>query len=247
MRAMTAATTAMSCGMTEISRWFDPPARMSGLRCKPYGYGLHCKPVKPHVFEAPRMPTPKPTPKPTPAPTPIAEAAPLVDEARAATPRAPLNRDRVLQAALALADDGGVEALSMRRLGQALGVEAMSLYKHVEDKEAILDGIADLVTEEMEVPSPDLPWREAIRRSAISAHEALRRHPWAGSVLESRLNPGPARLRYLDAMVGTLLGAGFDMPVVARAFMAHRQPHLRLHAPGACPAVRCRVGPRRRG
>ena len=166
------------------------------------------------------MPTPKPTPKPTPASTPKSKPTPLVDEARAATPRAPLNRDRVLQAALALADDGGVEALSMRRLGQALGVEAMSLYKHVEDKEAILDGIADLVTEEMEVPSPDLPWREAIRRSAISAHEALRRHPWAGSVLESRLNPGPARLRYLDAFVGTLRGAGFDMPTVARAFMA---------------------------
>jgi AcrR family transcriptional regulator len=108
----------------------------------------------------------------------------------------------------------------MRKLGQALGVEAMSLYKHVADKEAILDGIADLVSEEMEVPSADLPWREAIRRSAISAHEALRRHPWAGTVLESRLNPGPARLRYLDAMVGTLHGAGFDMPTVARAFMA---------------------------
>ncbi len=136
------------------------------------------------------------------------------------TPRPPLTRERVLQAALAMADEGGVEAVSMRRVGQALGVEAMSLYKHVEDKEAILDGIADLVTEEMEVPSPDLPWRDAIRTSAISAHKALRRHPWAGSVLESRLNPGPARLRYLDAMVGTLLGAGFDTPTVARAFMA---------------------------
>jgi AcrR family transcriptional regulator len=134
--------------------------------------------------------------------------------------RLPLSRDRILQAALTLADRDGVEALSMRRLGQALGVEAMSLYKHVADKEAILDGIADLVSEEMEVPSPDLPWREAIRRSAVSAHEALRRHPWAGTVLESRLNPGPARLRYLDAFVGTLRGAGFELPVVARAFMA---------------------------
>jgi AcrR family transcriptional regulator len=137
-----------------------------------------------------------------------------------AATRLPLSRDRILQAALVLADQDGVEALSMRRLGQALGVEAMSLYKHVADKDAILDGIADLVSEEMEVPSPDLPWREAIRRSAISAHEALRRHPWAGTVLESRLNPGPARLRYLDAFVGTLRGAGFELPVVARAFMA---------------------------
>src|SRR5512135_2598140 len=125
--------------------------------------------------------------------------------AGATTPaRLPLSRERVLRAALALADEGGVEAVSMRRLGLALGVEAMSLYKHVADKEAILDGIADLVMDEVEVPSRDLHWRTSIRRSAISAHEALRRHPWAGVVLESRLNPGPARLRYLDAVVGVL-------------------------------------------
>jgi AcrR family transcriptional regulator len=138
----------------------------------------------------------------------------------AATPRIPLSRDRVLRAALLLADERGVEAVSMRKLGQVLGVEAMSLYKHVADKEAILDGIADLVMDEVEVPSPDLDWKTAIRRSAISAHEALRRHPWAGIVLESRLNPGPARLHYLDAVVGALRGAGFDTPTVARAFMA---------------------------
>jgi AcrR family transcriptional regulator len=134
--------------------------------------------------------------------------------------RVPLSRERVLRAALALADEGGAEAVSMRRLGQVLGVEAMSLYKHVADKEAILDGIADLVMDEVEVPSSDLDWRMSIRRSAISAHEALRRHPWAGVVLESRLNPGPARLRYLDAVVGTLRRAGFDIATVARAFMA---------------------------
>jgi AcrR family transcriptional regulator len=136
------------------------------------------------------------------------------------SPRIPLSRERVLHAALALADEGGVEGVSMRRLGQVLGVEAMSLYKHVTDKEAILDGIADLVMDEVEVPSPDLDWRTAVRRSAISAHEALRRHPWAGAVLESRLNPGPARLRYLDAVVGVLRNAGFDTPTVARALMA---------------------------
>ena len=135
-------------------------------------------------------------------------------------PRVPLSRERILNAALALADEGGAEAVSMRRVGQVLGVEAMSLYKHVADKEAILDGIADLVMDEVEVPSPDLAWRTSIRRSAISAHEALRRHPWAGPVIESRLNPGPARLRYLDAVVGVLRGAGFDTPTVARAFMA---------------------------
>jgi len=131
-----------------------------------------------------------------------------------------LSRERVLRAALALADQGGVEAVSMRRLGQVLGVEAMSLYKHVADKEAILDGIADLVMDEVKVPSPDDDWRTSVRRSAISAHEALRRHPWAGVVLESRLNPGPARLRYLDAVVGVLRSAGFDTATVARAFMA---------------------------
>ena len=136
------------------------------------------------------------------------------------SPRVPLSRERVLRAALALADEGGIEAVSMRRLGLALGVEAMSLYKHVADKEAILDGIADLVMDEVEVPSRELDWRTAVRRSAISAHEALGRHPWAGVVLESRLNPGPARLRYLDAVVGTLRGAGFDTATVARAFMA---------------------------
>lgn len=135
-------------------------------------------------------------------------------------PRVPLSRERILRAALALADEGGAEAVSMRRLGQALGVEAMSLYKHVADKEAILDGIADLVMDEVEVPSPDLDWRTSIRQSAISAHEALRRHPWAGVVLESRLNPGPARLRYLDAVVGVLRGAGFGTATVAHAFMA---------------------------
>ncbi len=134
--------------------------------------------------------------------------------------RIPLSRERVLLAALALADESGVEAVSMRKLGQILGVEAMSLYKHVADKEAILDGIADLVMDEVEVPSPDVDWRAAIRRSAVSTHEAMRRHPWAGPVLESRLDPGPARLRYLDAVVGVLRGAGFDTATVARAFMA---------------------------
>ncbi len=143
------------------------------------------------------------------------------DETRAPRPpRLPLSRDRVLRAALALADEQGLEAVSMRRLGQALGVEAMSLYKHVTDKEAILDGLVDLVMVEVEVPDPALPWREAIRRSAISFRLALRRHSWAGLVMESRLNPGPARLRYLDAMVGVLRGAGFETPIIARAFMA---------------------------
>jgi AcrR family transcriptional regulator len=134
--------------------------------------------------------------------------------------RTPLSRERVLRAAIALADEGGIEAISMRRLGRELRVEAMSLYRHVASKDDILDGIADLVTSEFEVPSGAADWKTAIRRSVVSAHEALLRHPWASSVIESRLNSGPARLRYLDAVIGVLSGAGFSMPDVARAFVA---------------------------
>ena len=97
----------------------------------------------------------------------------------------------MLRTALRLADEDGIEAVSMRRLGQALHVEAMSLYKHVPGKEEILDGIADLVMEEVEVPSRDLPWRAALRQSAISTYEALLRHPWADRSW-SHAEPGPA-------------------------------------------------------
>ncbi|MCU0505972.1 MAG: TetR/AcrR family transcriptional regulator C-terminal domain-containing protein [Chloroflexi bacterium] len=107
----------------------------------------------------------------------------------------------------------------MRRLGQALHVEAMSLYKHVTGKEDILDGMADLVTGEFAVPSYDVGWRESIRLSATSAHEVLLRHPWAGALIESRSGAGPARLRYLDAVIGVLATAGFPMPTVVRAIM----------------------------
>lgn len=135
-------------------------------------------------------------------------------------PRRKLSRDGILAAALTLADAEGIDALSMRRLGQALDVEAMSLYKHVSGKEDILDGIADLVMLEVDAPSLDVPWRTAVRGSAISAHQALLRHPWASAVLESRRNPGPARLGYLDAMITVLGSAGFSLPDVARAFGA---------------------------
>lgn len=144
----------------------------------------------------------------------------MKDTTSAKRPRQKLSRERVLAAALRLADEEGIDAVSMRRLGQALGVEAMSLYKHVSGKEDILDGISDLVMEEVEVPSRDLPWRAALRQSAISTHHALLRHPWASPVLESRRNPGPTRMRYLDTVVSILLDAGFTLPDVARAFMA---------------------------
>jgi AcrR family transcriptional regulator len=138
----------------------------------------------------------------------------------AASGRKPLSRDRVLRAAVALADEDGLEAVSMRKLGQVLRVEAMSLYKHVANKDDILDGIADLVVGDFEVPSRDVDWKTATRRSAISAHQTLLRHPWASSLIESRLGAGPARLRYLDAVIGVLAAAGFPMPIVIRAIMA---------------------------
>ncbi len=145
---------------------------------------------------------------------------PLTPPARGATRRRPLSRDRVLRAAIRLADDGGLESVSMRKLGQVLRVEAMSLYKHVANKDDILDGIADLVVGDFEVPSGDVDWKMAVRRSAISAHQTLLRHPWASSLIESRLSAGPARMRYLDAMIGVLSAAGFTMPLVIRAIMA---------------------------
>jgi AcrR family transcriptional regulator len=134
--------------------------------------------------------------------------------------RAPLSRERILQAAIELADEDGIEALTMRRLGRRLGVEAMSLYNHVADKEDILDGMVELVTTEFEVPTGTPDWRTSIRSCTVSAHGVLRRHPWASSVIESRARSGPARLRLLDATIGVLAGAGFPMPVVIRTLMA---------------------------
>ncbi len=145
---------------------------------------------------------------------------PLTPPARTAARRRPLSRDRVLRAAIRLADEGGLESVSMRRLGQVLRVEAMSLYKHVANKDDILDGIADLIVGDFEVPSGDIDWKMAVRRTAISAHQTLLGHPWASGLIESRLNAGPARLRYLDAMIGVLSAEGFALPLVVRAIMA---------------------------
>lgn len=124
-------------------------------------------------------------------------------EARA-EPRARLTRDRVLSAAMVLADEGGIEAVTMRRLARALGVEAMSLYYHAADKDDILAGIVDLVVREIELPAPEGDWRAAIRASAISAHQVLRRHPWACNLLMSAPRVLPGRLQYIDALLGRL-------------------------------------------
>src|ERR1700757_3332366 len=137
---------------------------------------------------------------------------------RRAAPRTPLNRDRVLLAALALADAGGIEALSMRKLGEAVGVEAMSLYNHVPSKADLLDGLVDLVFSEIELPSDAVGWRTAMRERAIAIRAALSRHRWAIGLMESRTSPGPATLRHHDAVLGCLRSAGFPIALAAHAY-----------------------------
>jgi AcrR family transcriptional regulator len=135
-----------------------------------------------------------------------------------AAPRTPLTSERVLQAAVALADREGVESLSMRRLARELGVEAMSLYHHVPGKQALLDGMVDLVFGEIELPAADGDWKAAMRRRAVSAREVLNRHPWAINLMESRRTPGPANLRHHDAVIGCLRQAGFPVALTAHAY-----------------------------
>ena len=138
--------------------------------------------------------------------------------AKTVQPRIPLTKERVLEAALQLADRGGLEALSMRKLGQALGVEAMALYYHFANKEQVLDGIVDLVFAEVDLPVAGEEWRTAMRRRAISLRDTLLRHRWAIGLMESRTNPGPANLRHHDAVIGCLRAAGFDMAMAAHAY-----------------------------
>jgi len=132
--------------------------------------------------------------------------------------RVPLSRERVLAAAIELADADGIESLTMRRLAQALGVEAMTLYYHVANKDDILDGLADIVVAEVEVPPIGDDWKAAIRRRALSAREMLARHPWAAGLIEARTNPSPARSRYPDAVLGSLRQAGFSVEMAIHAF-----------------------------
>ncbi|TMB47749.1 MAG: TetR/AcrR family transcriptional regulator [Chloroflexi bacterium] len=137
---------------------------------------------------------------------------------RNAAHRSPLTRERILRAALVLVDAGGIESLSMRKLGQKLGVEAMSLYNHVANKDDILDGIVDLVFSEIALPSGRPEWKKAMRRRAISVRDVLLRHPWATSVMQSRTKPGIATLRHNDSVLRTLRGAGFTIDMAAHAF-----------------------------
>ena len=136
----------------------------------------------------------------------------------AATRRAPLTRERVLRAAMALADAEGLDALTMRRVGEQVGVEAMSLYKHVASKDDILDGILELVVLEMAFPS-GAGWRAALRARAASAREVLLRHRWAALLLESRITPSPARLRLNENVLRVLRTSGFSTELAYSAFL----------------------------
>jgi AcrR family transcriptional regulator len=132
--------------------------------------------------------------------------------------RLPLTRDRILQAALALADESGIDSLTMRKLGQELGFEAMSLYNHVANKDDLLNGVLDLVLAEGELPSGSEDWDAAIRRSAVAVYDALRRHPWACPLVMMPTRIRPARLAFMDALLGRLRAAGFSAETTYTAY-----------------------------
>jgi AcrR family transcriptional regulator len=132
--------------------------------------------------------------------------------------RVPLNRDRVLNGALAVADAAGVDALTMRLLAEHLGVKPMALYHHFATKSEIIDGIVDLVFSEIDLPSIGGEWRSEMKRRACSARQALSRHPWSIALLQSRTHPGPATLRHHNAVIGALRGAGFSVLMTAHAY-----------------------------
>ena len=137
-----------------------------------------------------------------------------------APPRTPLSRERVLRAAVALADEGGVEAISMRKIAQELGVVPMALYKHVSHKDELLDGMVDVVIGEIDPPAEGADWRTAIRRRVLSARGVLLRHPWASRVIESRTTATPAVLAYMDSMIGIFRAGGFSIELTHHAIHA---------------------------
>ena len=174
----------------------------------------------------------------------MGRAASRATGAGGAGERLPLSRDRVLRGAIAVADAGGIAALTIRTLAQELGVKPMSVYHYVANKDEILDGIVDLVFSEFELPEAGGDWRKEMRRRADSAREVLRRHPWATVLLQSRLNAGPATLRHHNAVIGALRGAGFTVEQTAHAFalidsylygFAMSETALPIHGPESGP------------
>ena len=134
-----------------------------------------------------------------------------------AEPRKPLTKERVLRAAVGLADKGGIESLSMRKLAQELGVEAMSLYNHVRNKDDILDGVVDVVVGEIQIPVETSDWKTSLRQTVLSARGVLLRHPWAPRVIESRKNPSPATFQYFESVIGILRKGGFSVDLTHHA------------------------------
>jgi AcrR family transcriptional regulator len=170
----------------------------------------------------------------------------MSEQAGAGGGRARLSRDRVLGGAMAVADAGGIASLTIRSIAQELGVKPMSVYHHVANKDAIIDGIVDLVFSEIDLPVPGRPWKPEIRRRSVSAREALARHPWAIQLLQSRTNPGQATLRHHNAVIGTMREAGFSVVKTAHALalvdsyvfgFALSEAALPIHGPDTVPEV----------
>ncbi len=134
--------------------------------------------------------------------------------------RAPLTKERVLQAAVELADRDGIDALSMRKLGQELGVDAMALYRHVRNKDDILDGIVDAVVAEIDVPASDGDWKAALRAQSIAARHVMLRHPWAPRAIVDRTTTSPTMLAYIESVLAKLADGGFSVE------MAHHALHV---------------------
>jgi AcrR family transcriptional regulator len=140
-----------------------------------------------------------------------------IEKSTETEPRRPLTRERVLRAAIALADRDGIEALSMRKLGQELGVDAMAMYRHVRSKDDMLDGVVELIVGEFERPPAGENWKATLRQHAMAARRVMLKHPWARRVLEERGTSGPASLAHIEAVLATMLGAGFSMEVAHHA------------------------------
>jgi AcrR family transcriptional regulator len=135
-----------------------------------------------------------------------------------AEPRGRLSRERVLRAAMTHADTGGLEALTMRQLAEMLEVAPMALYRHIANKDDLIDAMVDVVFSEIGLPSGGGDWKTAMRRRGISLRDVLARHRWAIGLMESRRRPGPANLRHHDAVIGRLRAAGFDIEMAAHAY-----------------------------
>lgn len=132
--------------------------------------------------------------------------------------RSALSREKVLSAAVDLADEIGIEALTIRKLADQLGVGAMTIYHHVPSKEEIIDGMVEIVFAEVEKPPADVDWKMAVRQRCISARHVLKRHPWAAALMESRMSPGPANLSHHDAVIGCLRSGGLSIQMTAHAY-----------------------------